>query len=916
MQSCYYELLQAPDFSLSKYASLSETGPGGVLNQHNAFWRQMNQWGKLFKGSIHLIYQFNPDHASGKRMRMLLRFDSPDMQGIKSVRQIMGASVLAPYYDQLVLIDDLGQDNHPYRYQVNLIKSERFIHSSYNEKDIFYTACEWKMNDAGRLYSMFRILVASEVHSTYCVDLYPVDYNIRIEKDLSIVMPHLRELNSFKVKTGSGSVSSGGRDENAKRALDYYEDLGEDMAASPHFLVNVQVLSDEETAARQILDAAASEAISEGNYELIVEPANGTIQDVIDEGFICLSSEEAPQQLLYLPHLMTVDEIVPYATLPVLYPGEQIELPKETLPKPEEGMLLGHDPEGHEIAVPWKNLAKHAFLAGMPGSGKTNTMMYLISEMVKNGIPILVLEPAKKEYRSLISLKEMEEVALYSPCANSMFPIHINPFEFPIGMKLSDHMNRLLDVFNGTFQLDPPMPMLLTEGIQKCYEDLYWLPGMVNRGLLEYPTMTMLYENIEKLLDKYQYAEEVRSNLQSILQVRIGSLLSREMGDIFDVKYSTIPPEKWLNQSGIVELAALGTAPSNFMILMLMTLIRESLDQIPYQPEKNGGKPRHVIFLEEAHNLIADTSVQQPGALDPKISATAFITKMLAEVRALGEAIIIADQLPTAMAPEVIKNTSLKIGLRLTSQDERELLGSTMSADGVQIERMGILNPGQCIVGYEGLLKPFELQIPHFKGDDVSSDRQLLQESVCRKVYHDILQRSVVIMSEKFNEQEQKLKKSDLELDKLYQKNQETWKKHDEEVDRDQKTNAILSGTERKQLINDHHKLLNENIEMYEQFTIQMEKRMRLYLDICLYGSISKGRRRTWQSLDDLSQEIKVITEKSNDDWDKYLEPVLMEAKSGFMNFKNKWSQRSYHLKAERTQGFILQQKIISRLWE
>lgn len=86
--------------------------------------------------------------------------------------------------------------------------------------------------------------------------------------------------------------------------------------------------------------------------------------------------------------------------------------------------------------------------------------------------------------------------------------------------------------------------------------------------------------------------------------------------------------------------------------------------------------------------------MQTAGSIDPKIAATAFIKDMLAEVRALGEGIIIADQLPTAMASEVVKNTSLKIGLRLTSEDERRLLGETMSADSVQIENMGIFTAG------------------------------------------------------------------------------------------------------------------------------------------------------------------------------------------------------------------------------
>ena len=751
MNSYYYVLQTAPDFSLSKYASLSETGPGGVLTQQRSFWRQINQWGKLFGGSIHFIYQFDREQPAGQRMQLVLRFDAQEAAAIESIRQIMRASILAPYYEQLQPSDARVLNGFTYPVQVNLLKRERFIPSSSDEGEVFYTTSDWELNPEARLYSMLRIMEAAEGNCAYCVDIYPVDYCEQLDKSLTHVLPHLRKLSSFKVKTDSGSVSSGGKDENASRALEYYEDLQEEIAASPHFLVNVQVLGESDAQAREILDAAASEALSGGTHTLYGEMFGKTVQDAVSSGFTCWSDPQAPDPLIYLPHLMTLEELAAFAVFPVLYPGEAIEMPKETVPAAQTGMKIGTDTLGHEIFYPWKQLSKHVFLAGMPGSGKTNTMMYLISEMHKAGIPVLVLEPAKKEYRSLTVLEGMEDISLFSPCANSMFPIHINPFEFPHGMKLADHINRLLDVFNGTFQLDPPFPMLLTEGIQNCYEKLLWLPGMVNRGELEYPTMRMLYAEIEKLFDKYQYEAEVRKNLQSVLQVRIGSLMAREMGDIFDVERSTFSPEMWLKQSAVIEMASLGTAPSNFMILTLMTLIRETLDIQAYDPEKSGEKPRHMIFLEEAHNLIANTSVQAPGGMDPKVSATAYITRMLAEVRALGEGIVIADQLPTAMAPEVVKNTSLKFGLRLTSQDERELLGQTMSADAVQMERMGILTPGQCLVSYEGLQKPFELQIPEFKDDGAVDDPHLLLAALCNPVYHRNMMASAVIMKTKFS---------------------------------------------------------------------------------------------------------------------------------------------------------------------
>lgn len=749
MEYSYYELNKAPDFSLNKYTSLSETGPAGVLTQHQAFWRQINQWGKLFGGVIHFIYEFNPQKKEGQRLKLVIRFDSPSIEAKISIQQIIKASVLAPYYEQLSETDEECLSNTCYPWQVNLFKKERFINSFVNENESFYTVSEWTMNGEARLYSLLKIMGVMNSACVYCVNIYPVEYENELKKGLAFILPHLRELNSFKVRTNSNSVSSGGRDENAKKALDFYEDLEDDIANSPHFLINIQAYAETEAEAKQLLDSAASEAVHTGTLSLYGEPFAGTIFDGMNQGFTSWSDPKAEDNLLFLPHLMTLEEMLPYAVFPVLYPGESIEMQKETVPPSQDGLFLGRDQLGHLVYFPWENLSKHAFLAGMPGSGKTNTMMHLVSEIYKAGIPVLVLEPAKKEYRTLTTLSGMENISLFSPCANSMFPIHINPFEFPIGMKLADHINRLLDVFNGTFQLDPPMPMLLTEGIQACYEELLWLPGMINSGNLEYPTMSMLYSKIEKLLDKYQYAEEVRSNLQSILQVRIGSLLSREMGDIFDVPTSTYRPTEWLKKSAIIELASLGTGPSNFLILMLMTLIRETLDVQVYEP-KDDKKPRHIIFLEEAHNLIANTSVQMPGGLDPKVSATAYITKMLAEVRALGEGIVIADQLPTAMAPEVIKNTSLKFGLRLTSQDEREVLGSTMSADAVQIEKMGVFTKGHCLVSYEDLLRPFELQIDKFEGDDFIDDNKMILKSICNPNYHYNMFESAKIMRKKY----------------------------------------------------------------------------------------------------------------------------------------------------------------------
>ena len=302
------------------------------------------------------------------------------------------------------------------------------------------------------------------------------------------------------------------------------------------------------------------------------------------------------------------------------------------------------------------------------------------------------------------------ELIIFSPSACTDFPIKINPFEFPKGLTVSEHISKLCQVFEGAFPIAPPAPFVLDRAIQAIYEQHGWKSEDINIGVKEYPTMSELYEQFEKELQHTNYDSEIQGNIRSVLEMRIGSLLRREMKDVFDVKKSTLTPEEWMQYPIVVELESLGEGPANFLTLLLCTLIRETLKATPAPNIQN--EIRHVIFIEEAHNLIASQSQKQEGQdSNPKIAATAFIVKMLAEVRALKEGIVIADQLPTAMASEIIKNTNIKLVHRLTSQDDRELVGSTMNASSLQTENMGIYTSGQALFTFEKMLRPMEIQV-------------------------------------------------------------------------------------------------------------------------------------------------------------------------------------------------------------
>ena len=769
MGETWYYVKNIPDLTLNQYASLEDSGVDGVLEKHIAFLRQLNRKGILSDLSFHLFYLYiSPEEKSldlpGQRLQLFFMIKSYG-DTVENIPALVEASPLSDFYHfsstlpkneggekKKATIENYLNSRHLeaplFTYCSVLSKSETLLPSGSPEIENYYLLREWEMNEDGRLYNMFKMMEAVNKTALYRVDLFPVERSESLRKSLRTPMNFLR-------KKQEDRFSSGRRDYEGKDVLENYEDLIEKFDSSPHYISNIFVFANSKEDSTSILDAAGAESLIKGKYNVstfvgnynplsFLNDNNGNLENIREKmvakqtrkGLVVCREDTVSLSLNYLPTMFSLEEITPFFRLPALYDGEVIQLPKETAPSSvtkKNALFLGKDKNGYDINFPLELLPKHAFISGVPGSGKTNTMHHITSSLWKDHrIPFLVLEPAKQEYRALANDPGMEEMYIFSPNADMSFPLHINPFEMPKGIMVAEHIRRLCSVFEGAFPLEPPMPFLLDTAIEAVYRELGWIPehiytgeekqrdGITKRTL---PTMSMLYRKLEEELKTTSYSDEVRGNLESALQVRIGSLLRREMGDVFDVPSSTFSPEKWLEVPAVIELESMGTGPANFLTLMLCALIRETLKVNPLCDRCL----RHVIFIEEAHNLIGPESEEQPGAdADPKQAATAFVVKMLAEVRALKEGIVIADQLPTVMAQEVLKNTGLKIALRITSADDRSLLGSTMAASPMQLEQMATYEVGEALIFYEKLRRPFNMRIKEWWGELEDKEKKRL----------------------------------------------------------------------------------------------------------------------------------------------------------------------------------------------
>ncbi len=376
-------------------------------------------------------------------------------------------------------------------------------------------------------------------------------------------------------------------------------------------------------------------------------------------------------------------------------------------------------------------LAKHAVVIGVTGSGKTTTVMNLLDRVVEARKPFLVIEPAKTEYRSLRSaLASRADLRIYTLGNEMIAPFRLNPFEFetddePGSGSLLTHIDFLKAVFNAAFALWAPMPQVLEEALHEVYEDKGWdLTSGINRRVPNwserhsypiFPTLTDLYHKVEVVTNRLRYHNEVESNVKAGLKARIGSLRIGSKGLMLDTTRG-IPMRELLEKPAILEMENIGSDDEKTFLMGLFLAKLYEYRRLQAATGGAAGGLQHLIVFEEAHRLLQNTNTQVSSETsNQRAQAIEVFTNMLSEMRAYGQGVLVAEQIPSKLAPDVLKNTNLKIVHRLIAQDDRLSIGQTMNLNTEQQMHLGILTPGMAAVYAEGADHAYLVRLENYK---------------------------------------------------------------------------------------------------------------------------------------------------------------------------------------------------------
>lgn len=406
---------------------------------------------------------------------------------------------------------------------------------------------------------------------------------------------------------------------------------------------------------------------------------------------------------------------------------------------------------GGWFTIPRADIAKHGLVVGVTGSGKTNTMFHLLDKLWGAKIPFLVLEPAKTEYRDLLRRGEFQaHLRIYTLGDERFAPFRINLFAFEIAtaenrIHVQTHIDFLKSVFNAAFILYAPMPYVLETCLHEIYEDKGWdLTSSQNRRLPPaergkehnwpvFPTLTDLYNKIEEVVDRLGYEERITRDVKAGLKARVGSLRLGGKGLMLDTRQG-ISMTELLSRPTVLELERIGNDDEKaFVIGLILTRLYEYRI---VQAKSGANLPalQHVTVFEEAHRLLKNTRTEVGSEeANTKAQAVEAFANMLSEIRAYGQGVLIAEQIPTKLAPDAIKNTNLKIMHRMVAADDRQVMGGTMNLDEVQLRIVAALRAGQAAVFAEGADGPSLIQVVRQPEKDAGQPRKRVSDAEIKK---------------------------------------------------------------------------------------------------------------------------------------------------------------------------------------
>ena len=387
-----------------------------------------------------------------------------------------------------------------------------------------------------------------------------------------------------------------------------------------------------------------------------------------------------------------------------------------------------------EVQINKQHLNKHTFITGVTGSGKTTTCQRILQSA---NMPFMVIEPAKTEYRVLTA--NYKDMLIFTLGDDGVAPFRINPFEFFKGENITSRVDMIKANIEAAFDMEAAIPQIIESALYKCYEEYGWDIATSKNdrykdpfadGIFSFPTLSDLIKQTVKAVEEQGFDDRLKNDYIGSIKARLQGLLVGSKGFMLNTPRS-VDFTDLIEKNVILELEEIKNGAEKSLIMGFVLINLNEAIKLKYKKYKKLGKDfKHITLIEEAHRLL---SKHTPGDNPSKKLGVETFADMLAEVRKYGESLIIVDQIPDKLTPEVLKNTNTKIVHKLFASDDKNAIGNTMALGDEQKEFLSNLEVGRAIVSNQDFAKPIQVQIKELE-DISTTSSALVDEKDIREI--------------------------------------------------------------------------------------------------------------------------------------------------------------------------------------
>lgn len=346
-----------------------------------------------------------------------------------------------------------------------------------------------------------------------------------------------------------------------------------------------------------------------------------------------------------------------------------------------------------------EQIRRHVLVAGATGSGKTNAVFAVAKELSKRKIPWLVLDP-------LQSYRGLHRIARIYTVGREVASLKINLLEPPGGLSKKAWIAKIVETLAQTLDLG--------EGAIQVLKDALLRDNAPENA-----------PQREPIASHGQRSKGWKETAGRALRMLTEGALS----EFFQPNPS---PAILLKENIILEIDSLSETEKSIFSDLLVLWIHN------YRLAKERQHLDHVLVIEEAHHLL-----HASGRVKERPTE-----RFLREARGVGQGIVVVDQQPSSLSPQVIAQCGTRITFQLAERDDLSAASKYSLIPSDEIFVFGKLPIGHAVVKtnsgwFEPFLVKFELQEEIGK---VASDKEISSKS---EAYSDYSGRSAALNSER-----------------------------------------------------------------------------------------------------------------------------------------------------------------------